>query len=104
LNTLFSLAKLYAMKTILIISAIFAANMAAAQTDTLPDKNNPATQVATPDAGAVDKTPSGEKQAYKIEAEKNAETVEKIKLRTAEREQKNIKKYKGKKSNTTKTQ
>jgi hypothetical protein len=92
------------MKSILCLSAMLAIYSAAAQTDTLPDKNNPAKQVASPDAGVVDKTPAAQKTAYRIEPEKNAETVQKIRQRTAERNQKDIKKYKGKKSNTTKTQ
>lgn len=89
------------MKILLLLLALFTAQMALAQTDTLPDRNNPAKQVATPNAGSADNTPTAEKQAYKIEPKKNAETVEQIKLRTAKREQKTIRKYKGKKADTT---
>jgi hypothetical protein len=91
------------MKTILLLFAALTFHVAAAQTDTLPDKNNPAQQVATPGAGVVDKTVTGQKTAYKIDPEKNAETVEKIKQRTVENKQKTTKKYKGRKSNTSKT-
>ena len=80
------------MKILTFLFAILTFNIAAAQTDTLSDKNNPAKQVATPNAGAVDQTPTGQKQAYKIEPEKNAETVTKIKRRTEERKRKSVKK------------
>jgi hypothetical protein len=100
---IFSHAKLYPMKIILLLFAILTFPIAFAQTDPLP-KNNPATQVATPNTGVTDKTVTGQKEVHKIEPEKNAETVEKIEERNAEHKRKTVKKYKGKNSDVSKTQ
>ncbi len=92
------------MKILFMLSALCFAQWVTAQTDSTNQSIPPATTIASPDAGVADKNAADKKESYKIEPEKNAEKLEQIKQRRARHEQKTIKKYKGKKADTSRTQ
>ncbi len=91
------------MKLFLLLSAVLTSCVAGAQSNPEPTIAQPAQTVASPDAGINDKPASESKEPYRIETEKNAKRLEQIKVRTATHQKKQIKKYKGKKADTTQT-